>query len=206
MTDKRRAHWNRVYDSKSAQDVSWYQDRPEKSLELVQYSGVVAGDALIDAGGGASTLVDHLLERGYRDVTVLDVSASALQQVRKRLAAHAAEVDWQVADVTRFEPDRKYRLWHDRAVLHFLIDKPDRTRYVEVLKKALAPGGHAILATFGPDGPEKCSGLPVRRYDADMMAALLGPEFELLRSDLDLHTTPGGASQQFLYTVWRRSG
>jgi trans-aconitate methyltransferase len=186
--------------------VSWYQDRPEKSLELIEFSGVAAGDALIDAGGGASTLVDHLLERGYRDVTVLDVSASALRQARKRLASGAAEVDWRVADVTRFEPDRAYRLWHDRAVLHFLIDKPDRDRYVEVLRKAIAPGGYAILATFGPDGPEKCSGLPVRRYDTNMMAELLGHEFELLRSELDLHTTPAGAAQQFLYTVWQRSG
>jgi trans-aconitate methyltransferase len=202
----RRAHWDSVYGRKTASDVSWYQERPQKSLEFIQETGVEPSDALIDAGGGASTLVDYLLAHGYRDLTVLDISANALQQAKNRLASRAAEVDWRVADVTRFDPDCEYRLWHDRAVLHFLVEESDRARYVAVLKKALAPGGYAILATFGPDGPQKCSGLPVRRYDTSKMCELLGPEFELLRSELDLHKTPGGAAQQFLYTVWQRSG
>ena len=205
MTEQRRAHWDSVYDTKSAHEVSWYQERPEKSLTLIEGTGIGLADAVIDAGGGASTLVDTLLDRGYRDLTVLDVSASALRQSKERLAARAEGVHWAVADVTRFQPGRKYRLWHDRAVLHFLIEAPDRARYVEVLKSALEPGAYAILATFGPNGPQKCSGLPVRRYNVDMMAQLLGPGFELQHTELDEHRTPGGSAQQFLYSTWKKA-
>lgn len=206
MTKQRRAHWNSVYDTKSAHEVSWYQERPEKSLDLIEGAGIGPADAVIDVGGGASTLVDSLLDRGYRDLTVLDVSASALRQSQERLGTRAAGVTWTVTDVTGFEPRRQYRAWHDRAVLHFLTETPDRARYVEVLKSALEPGAYAILATFGPDGPEKCSGLPVRRYTVDMMAELLGPGFALQHSELEEHTTPGGSAQQFLFSTWKKCG
>ena len=206
MTKQRRAHWNSVYDTKSAHEVSWYQERPEKSLDLIEGAGIGPADAVIDVGGGASTLVDTLLDRGYRDLTVLDVSASALRQSQERLGTRATGVTWTVTDVTRFKPGRQYRAWHDRAVLHFLTEAPDRARYVEVLKSALELGAYAILATFGPDGPEKCSGLPVRRYTVDMMAELLGPGFALQHSELEEHTTPGGSAQQFLFSTWKKCG
>ena len=179
MTEERRSHWDSVYKDKAFTAVSWYQEEPQKSLELIARTGIAAGDAIIDAGGGASTLVDHLLASGYRDLTVLDISDNALEQTRARLAGRASRVDWLVSDVTRFEPQRKYALWHDRAVLHFLVDADDRKRYMDVVRSAISPGGYLVLATFGPDGPQKCSGLVTRRYTVDMTAELLGPGFEL---------------------------
>ncbi len=203
-TSGHRDHWDSVHSDKFFTDVSWYQETPDKSLELIAATGIGCGDAIIDAGGGASTLVDHLLERGYSDLTVLDISANALQQARDRLAARASRVNWLVDDVTRFSPERRYALWHDRAVLHFLVDAEDRERYAYIVHNAILPGGHLVLATFGPDGPEKCSGLATRRYTVEMTAELLGPEFELRGSDLEYHETPGGVKQQFLYSSWRK--
>lgn len=205
VTESRRRHWDTVYSDKSFADVSWYQERPGVSLEFIERSGIDTDDAIVDVGGGASTLVDYLLGLGYSDLTVLDVSASAFRQARERLGTRADEVAWLTGDVTRFEPERQYRLWHDRAVLHFLTDADDRERYTAALRTALASGGYVILATFGPDGPEKCSGLPVRRYTEEMMAELLGIGFELLHHELDVHETPAGNPQQFLYSIWRRT-
>ncbi len=199
-------HWERVYGNKQSTEVSWYQPRPERSLQLIQDTGVRADTPIIDAGGGASTLVDHLLDEGYRDITILDIAASAFEHSRERLGARADVVEWIVADVTRFDAQRSYGLWHDRAVLHFLTDAADRERYVQVLDRALAPGAQLILSTFGPQGPLKCSGLDVRRYDIDMLKELVGEMFELRRDELEMHTTPGGSTQQFLYTSWKRRG
>jgi SAM-dependent methyltransferase len=204
VTVARREHWEDVYAAKPSTQVSWYQHTPAASLRLIDAAGVRRDGALIDIGGGASTLVDHLLERGYRDLTVLDISAHALDQARARLGKRASRVAWLVADITSFEPPRTYDLWHDRAVLHFLTSADDRRLYVDVLQRALAPGGHVVLATFGPEGPEKCSGLPVRRYSVDSMAELLGPGFELEADELDMHETPSGAQQQFLFSLWFR--
>lgn len=200
----RREHWETVYGSKSFTDVSWFQPRPERSLQLVEKTAVGRDDAIIDIGGGASTLVDHLLDDGFTDITVLDVSGKALEQARERLGEHAADVEWVVSDVTDFWPTRTWQLWHDRAALHFLIDERDRERYVEVLKSALEPGGHIVLAMFGPDGPLKCSGLEIRRYSIDMVEELLGPEFVLQCQELENHITPMGSNQQFLYSCWTR--
>jgi trans-aconitate methyltransferase len=186
--------------------VSWYQEVPDKSLALINATGASTEDAIIDIGGGASTLVDHLLEAGFADVTVLDLAATAFDQARKRLGKQAGMVNWVVSDVTQFKPERQYRLWHDRAVLHFLTAASDRARYVEVLKDALVPGGHAIIATFGPDGPLKCSGLEIRRYSVSRLEDLLGPEFELQFHELENHQTPMGSTQQFLYSCWTRRG
>ncbi len=206
MTAGRRAHWEDVYGNKASTEVSWYQAVPDKSLGLVRGTSISTEDAIIDIGGGASTLVDHLLDAGYTDVTVLDLAAGAFDQAQDRLGARAARVNWVHMDVTEFEPERTYRLWHDRAVLHFLTEPADRTRYVEVLRKALAPGGYAVIATFGPDGPLRCSGLEIRRYNVRLLEELLGPGFELQSHELVDHETPLGAAQQFLYSCWIRRG
>jgi len=206
MTQPRKRHWEDVYESKAAMEVSWYQANPERSLALVQKTGISREAPIIDVGGGASTLVDHLLDAGYTDLTVLDLAAAALKQAQARLAARAHGVDWLVADVMRFEPRRRYRLWHDRAVLHFLTEAADRERYIQVLRRALEPGGHVIIAVFGPDGPMRCSGLDIRRYNVDLLKELLGPEFTLQSQELENHQTPTGAVQQFLYSWWTWRG
>ncbi|MDJ0750078.1 MAG: class I SAM-dependent methyltransferase [Woeseiaceae bacterium] len=201
----RQRHWQRVYGSKQITEVSWYQPRPENSLKLIRDTGVPADTPIIDVGSGASTLVDHLLDEGYSDVTVLDIAASAFEHVRRRLGPRADRVEWVVSDVTRFDVHRSYGLWHDRAVFHFLTDAADRDRYVQVLDSALSHGAHLVLSTFGPQGPSKCSGLDVRRYDINMLAHLLGDLFELDHCELETHTTPAGSTQQFLYSSWIRS-
>jgi RimJ/RimL family protein N-acetyltransferase len=204
MSTERQTHWQGVYSSRSYTDVSWYQADPARSLQFINDSGVPKDRAIIDVGGGASTLVDHLLDQGYTRVTVLDIAADALRQAQERLGDRANDVDWRVADVTTFRTRRRFSLWHDRAVLHFLVDAGERDSYLETLRQALVPGGQAILAGFGPEGPQKCSGLPVRRYSVEKFRALLGEEFQLLEHAIDEHRTPGGAIQQFLFTRWQR--
>jgi len=183
--------------------VSWYQGAPERSLQIIAATGVKSDAAIIDVGGGASTLVDNLLGTGYSDITVLDVASAALAHSRARLGDAASTVTWIEQDVLHFESERHYKLWHDRAVFHFLTEKSQQQQYVDVLSNAVEPGGHAILATFGPDGPERCSGLPVQRYSIDQMAGLLEPVFELRACDLEEHNTPNGSIQQFLYAWWQ---
>lgn len=205
MNTERQTHWQGVYASRSHTDVSWYQAEPARSLNLIEASGVAKHRAIIDVGGGASTLVDHLLHRGYSQLTVLDIAGDALRQAQDRLGERAGRVEWLEADVLAFRAPRRFALWHDRAVLHFLVDADERRRYVETLKSALAPGGHAVLAGFGPDGPQKCSGLPVRRYSVERFRELLGKEFDLQAEAIEEHVTPGGAVQQFLFTLWQRA-
>ena len=200
----RKTHWESVYGARPFTDVSWYQARPETSLAFIEASGVAVDAPVVDVGGGASTLVDCLLERGFTDLTVVDIAAAALDQARMRLGARADDIDWQVADVLEFRPPRRFALWHDRAVLHFLTAAADRDRYRQSLRHTLAPGGHLVLATFGTQGPQKCSGLPVRRYDVGMLGELLGPEFGICEDATEIHRTPGGGEQQFLYTRWIR--
>jgi SAM-dependent methyltransferase len=198
-------HWDGVYRSRSPTGVSWYEASPARSLELIHATGVQAGDGLIDVGGGMSFLVDELLREGFTDVSVLDISGQALQRLRERLGAQAASVRFLEQDVTAFEPERRYSLWHDRAVFHFLVEPTGRLRYVEALRRAVLPGGHVIIATFGPDGPQQCSNLPVARYDAAALAERLGSEFKLMDSSLTAHRTPRGSEQQFLYCRFRRA-
>jgi len=200
-----QAHWDNVYGTKSATEVSWYEARPVHSLELVRATGVRQSDALIDVGAGASLLVNEWLEAGYGDITVLDLSAEALGRLRERLGDRGARVTFVREDVTAFNPTRRYALWHDRAVFHFLVDAEDRARYVEALHRAVQPRGHVILATFGPEGPQRCSGLPVARYDSAALARELGSEFQLADSLLTVHRTPWGAEQQFLYCRFNRT-
>lgn len=201
-----RTHWDDVYNKKVFSEVSWYQQVPKISLRQIIATGVTPTDPIIDVGGGASTLVDHLLDRGFKDVTVVDISSAALDQARSRLGAKARDVNWVVADATSMVAERGFVVWHDRAVLHFLTDAADRAKYLASLRRALVPNGHLVLSTFGPDGPPKCSGLEVRRYTVEMIEDLLGPEFELTDQVLENHRTPRGAEQQFLHSSWKRKG
>lgn len=198
------AHWDKVFSARAETEVSWFQDRPSPSLELLDKVGAQPDSAVIDIGGGASRLVDALLARGFTDVSVLDLSAEAIAAARTRLGETGRRRHWIVADMTTWTPDRAYDVWHDRAALHFLTEPDDQSAYVARLRAALKPGGCAILATFAPDGPEKCSGLPVQRHDSASLAALLGPEFTLVDSRRHEHTTPGGAIQRFQFSVFRR--
>lgn len=205
--DTRQAHWQNVYDNKGEGEVSWFQDRPEPSLELIEAAAAGGADAaIVDIGGGAARLVDALVERGFRDVTVLDLSPAALAAARARLGEAANRVSWIAADVTRWQPERRYDVWHDRAAFHFLTDADDRRRYVDCLKRALDPGGAVIIGTFAPDGPEKCSGLPVMRHDAGSLREALGPGFDLVDSRPHLHLTPWGSEQRFQFSTFRRAG
>ncbi len=205
MTGNKKSHWEEVHGNKKLDEVSWWQPEPTRSLRLIEASGVTHGDPIIDVGAGASTLVDHLLAAGYRDLTVMDLSGSALGMVRERMEERARHIKFVEADLTTWSPQEDYALWHDRAAFHFLTDPNDREAYLATLTGALRPGGQAIIATFGPDGPERCSGLDVERYSAASLWAELGDTWELLESVDDLHRTPGGAEQAFVYCRFRRT-
>ena len=200
----RQDHWNGVYTTKAEDGVSWFQSSPDASLELIGRFGGLAQPSLIDIGGGASRLVDALVGAGCRDLAVLDLSSIALDAARKRLGAAASHVEWIVADVTQWRPHRTYDVWHDRAAFHFLTQAADRAAYVAALHEAVSPGGHAVIATFAPDGPERCSGLPVVRYDPQELARVIGPSFELVSERWQMHTTPAGGSQSFQFSALHR--
>lgn len=197
-----KQHWEDVYRQKAEDTVSWFQSAPEMSLAFIHESGLGKHEAFIDVGGGASRLVDHLLAEGYTDVSVLDIAEAALQKARDRLGTAAGKAHWLATDVTQWRPTKSYRLWHDRAVFHFLTDPAERAAYRRVLKSALAPGGTAVIASFAPDGPERCSGLPVQRYSPESLAAELGPAFRLRDSRAEDHLTPAGKLQHFQYSLF----
>jgi SAM-dependent methyltransferase len=201
----RQAHWENVYTTKREDEVSWFQENPALSLELIGAAGATRESHLIDIGGGESRLVDVLLQRGFRLLTVLDLSETALAAARARIGDEARNVEWIVADVTKWTPSRQYDIWHDRAAFHFLTDPDDRAAYISRLKSALRPGGQAIIGTFALDGPEKCSGLPVQRYDGASLQATLGSEFTILEDRRETHTTPWGSTQSFQFTRFQRS-
>jgi SAM-dependent methyltransferase len=200
----RQDHWEKVYTAKGENEVSWFQETPAPSLELLALVGAGRSSAVIDIGGGASRLVDCLVSQGYEDVTVLDLSPAALASARSRMGGKASQVTWIAADVTIWEPSRTYDVWHDRAAFHFLTERKDQAAYVDRLRRALRPGGHAIIGTFAPDGPERCSGLVVSRYDANSLAATLGRGFELIDARRHEHVTPWGAAQKFQFSTFRR--
>ena len=202
----RQHHWEKVYTTKGEAEVSWFQETPAPSLELIELVGATQNSAVIDIGGGASRLVDSLVSRGYEDVTVLDVSAAALASARSRIGDKANRVTWITADVTIWQPSRSYDVWHDRAAFHFLTEPNDQAAYIARLRRALRVGGHAIIVTFAPDGPERCSGLMVSRYDANTLAAKLGQGFELIDTRRHDHTTPWGSVQKFQFSTFRRAG
>ncbi len=199
-----KKHWEKVYGSKAATNVSWYAPHLERSLELIERSAPDRRARIIDVGGGASTLVDDLLERGFEAVTVLDVSERALAVARGRMGDRAEEVHWMCRDITRVDlPEGTFDLWHDRAVFHFLTDPAARQRYVDNVRRAVKPGGHVIVATFGPGGPERCSGLEVVRYDAEGIHDVFGAPFQAVGSAEETHTTPWGKEQAFVYCMCR---
>jgi SAM-dependent methyltransferase len=200
----RLTHWQNVYATKSEKEVSWFQEDPAPSLDLIAATGISGEAAIIDVGGGASRLVDSLLDQGFRRLTILDLSANALAEAKKRLGRRAEGIEWITADVTSWEPSATYDLWHDRAAFHFLTEPADRDAYVVRLAKALRPGGHAIIATFAPDGPERCSGLPIVRYGPDDLAQTLGRGFHLVESRRHDHVTPGGNTQRFQFSRFLR--
>lgn len=203
MSD-RTTHWQNVYATKGEAEVSWFQNSPAMSLEMIRAANPDHDAAIIDIGGGASRLVDALLQDGYRDLAMLDLSANALDVVKRRIGTAASTVDWIVADVTTWQPAKTYEVWHDRAAFHFLTDPRDRAAYVERLRSAIAAGGHVIIATFAPDGPEKCSGLPVQRHDSASLSGELGPEFELIEARSQTHQTPWHSTQAFQFSRFRR--
>ncbi|HLA63237.1 MAG TPA: class I SAM-dependent methyltransferase, partial [Rhodothermales bacterium] len=198
------AHWSEVYRTKAPDAVSWYQAHPAPSLALIKAAGRGPSARVLDVGGGASSLVDVLLDTGYRHVGVLDVAPEALAVSQARLGARADAVEWFAADVLSFESPHPWDLWHDRAVFHFLTDPNEQARYRDVLLASLAENGQAVIATFGPEGPERCSGLPVQRYDAERLAVTLGPALRLVEHGISVHTTPSGSTQQFLFARFAR--
>ena len=203
----RREHWEQVYRSRPPDRLGWYKPRLQTSLDWIIELSLDANAPIIDVGGGASTLVDDLLDRGYSAITVLDLAAPALDLIKARLGEKGATVNWLCGDVTEIDlPDNAFELWHDRAVFHFLTDAADRARYRSNLCTALRPGGHVIIGTFAPEAPPRCSGLPVQRYDLDLLRETLGDEFELQRHHREMHVTPGGVEQLYLYCEFRLPG
>ncbi len=203
-TESRKTHWEKVYSAKGEAEVSWFQQKPEISVELVLANGGSPASGVIDIGGGASRLVDELVARRFTDLTVLDLSEAALATAKARLGMAADRINWVVADITEWRPSRTYDIWHDRAAFHFLTEPSARAAYLANLTEALKPGGTAIIATFALDGPEKCSGLPIVRYDPESLAAALGGGFRLIDSRKHHHVTPWGSDQSFQFSVFTR--
>jgi len=199
-----KTHWEKVYTTKATDQVSWYRPHLEASLSLIERAAAGQSASLIDVGGGESTLVDDLLARGYQNVTVLDISQTAIDVTKNRLKELAERVNWIIADVTKADlAPNAYDVWHDRAVFHFLTSVDKRAAYVSAVKHAVKQGGHVIIGTFGPEGPTKCSGLDVMRYDAESLHDQFGARFRLVESLKELHHTPFGTTQQFLYCYCR---
>ncbi len=197
-------HWDKVYTEKAPDAVSWYAPHLDKSLELIARTAGSLDAAIIDVGGGESTLIDDLLARGYRDLSMLDISQAAIDACKARLGQNAAHIEWLVADITTVDlPAQRYDVWHDRAVFHFLTEPAQREAYVRQVMRAMKPGGNVIVATFGPEGPVSCSGLETVRYDSEGLHGEFGERFRLVESAIELHETPFGTTQQFLYCYCR---
>lgn len=193
-------HWEQIYATRSTAELGWYKAHLKTSLDWIKALNLDLDAPIIDIGGGASTLIDDLLEAGYRNITVLDISDGALSALKTRLGRKAEQVTWLVGDVTSVDlPAHRYALWHDRAVFHFLTTAEQQDKYRNQLLKALRPGGHMIMGTFAPEAPPKCSGLPVQRYNPEQLATVLGEDLELKRHCKELHITPGGVEQMYLY-------
>jgi 2-polyprenyl-3-methyl-5-hydroxy-6-metoxy-1,4-benzoquinol methylase len=200
-----KSHWENIYQTKDATQVSWFQQHPELSFQFIEQTRVDKSGQIIDVGGGASTLVDDLLARGYENITVLDISAAALQVAQQRLGRLASKVTWLEANITQVElPHSFYDVWHDRAVFHFLTRAEDRAQYVKSVQHSVKTGGHVIVATFGLEGPLRCSGLEVVRYSPDSLHDEFGNDFELVDTTNELHQTPFGKEQEFIYCYCRK--
>lgn len=199
-----RVHWDNVYRTRPANTVSWFQPLPRTSLDAIARHGGAPGQSLIDIGGGASSLVAELAKAGWRDLAALDIADTALAVARAAMGGAAELVEWITADITRWQPARRYDIWHDRAVFHFLTGEAERAGYRAALARGLKPGGLLLIATFALDGPEKCSGLPVRRYGPAALATAMGVDFTLVESWHETHATPDGGSQNFTWCAFRR--
>ena len=200
-----KEHWESIYQTKKPDEVSWYQDKPETSLKLIAETGLDKDAGIIDIGAGDSKLVDNLLEIGYRNITVLDVSSVALEKAKIRLGNRSDAVKWIVSDLRKFQTSDRYDLWHDRAVLHFLTIEDDIKKYAEAVRKFLKPNGYLIISTFSENGPKRCSGLDINQYSKDSMKKLFG-DFEHIKSFEEEHLTPWEASQIFIYSIFKRKG
>ena len=201
-----KAHWEHIYTSNGVREVSWFQEHAAQSIELIENTGVSLGAKIIDVGGGASTLVDDLLDQSYSAITVLDISGTALRRSQDRLGQRASLVTWLELDITRAElAPNFYDVWHDRAVFHFLTSETDRAQYLRAVRQCVKTGGHIIVASFGLSGPEKCSGLNVVRYSAESMHREFGNDFELVNTTTEVHHTPFGKDQQFIYCYCRKT-
>jgi len=199
-----RSHWQTVYLTKGEQQVSWSQADPQPSLRLIESVATSREASIVDVGGGASRLVDALLQSGFHALTVLDLSAAALASARERIGAAGDAVCWVAGDATVWQPQQAFDIWHDRAAFHFLVAEMDRTAYLDRLHRGVRAGGNAVIGTFALDGPEKCSGLPVQRYDSATLSQTIGPAFELIAELPHQHVTPWGATQSFQFSVLRR--
>ncbi|EKD42535.1 MAG: putative methylase protein [uncultured bacterium] len=199
----KKSHWEDVYQNKKIDEVSWYQVRPEFSLRMIEAAKLSLQDPIIDVGGGASRLVDHLIELGFKNISVLDISEKALEHARQRLGDAGKNIEWIKADIVGFKPEKKYAFWHDRAVFHFLTDLKDREQYLETMQGALSSPGYVMIAAFAQDGPEKCSGLPVQRYSHETLIQTLGPDYHLILKDREIHETPAKKQQSFIYGLFR---
>lgn len=200
-----KTHWEHIYETKATTQVSWYQEHAQFSLQYIRKTGIRKSDHIIDVGGGASTLVDDLIVDGFQNITFLDVSGTALQVARQRLGPRAAIVNWIEADITEANlPHDAYDVWHDRAVFHFLTQTADRQHYVDTVRHSVRKGGHVIVATFAPDGPERCSGLEVVRYSPERLHSEFGDGFEVVDSTRETHHTPFGTDQKFIYCYCRK--
>lgn len=202
----KKDHWEDVYQRKKVDEVSWYQPRPECSLRLIASAKRDLKARIIDVGGGASRLVDCLLDQGYLNLSVLDISGNALAKTRERLGPRSHSVKWIESDIAAFHPEEKFDFWHDRAVFHFLTDPNEREKYLANMGGALNANAHVLIASFGLEGPEKCSGLPVQRYGPELLQQTLGSNYKLLSSEQEIHITPSRNQQQFIYCLFKRSG
>jgi ubiquinone/menaquinone biosynthesis C-methylase UbiE len=201
----KKAHWEKVYSTKQLNEVSWYQPNPEVSLRFIQELGIPHEASVIDIGGGDSLLADHLLEAGFTDITVLDISEAAIERAKKRLGPKADEVKWIVSDITEFKPQRVYDFWHDRATFHFLTTETDVQTYLRISQSAISPGGKLLIGTFAENGPEKCSGLPVKQYSEESMSATIRRWFEKIKCIHTDHLTPFNTIQHFLFCSFKKS-
>lgn len=199
-----KEHWESVYRDRGEERVSWFQENPEPSLSFIKKYPDAASRGIIDIGAGASRLADALAGAGYTDITLLDISSRALEKTAKRIGGKAGGIDFIASDITAWHPKRKWGIWHDRAVFHFLTSGDDQRAYVKALREGTAPGSVIVMGTFSLEGPERCSGLPVQRYSAESLNARLGSEFELVESLPHCHVTPGGAEQNFMFAVFQR--
>lgn len=199
-----KSYWDNIYRKKSEKEVSWFQETPTMSLNLIADLGLAPSDSIIDIGGGDSRLVDHLLAKGFKNISLLDISSTALDKARARLIENLDFVKFVVSDITKFDPQEKYKLWHDRATFHFLTSAEDISTYLEVANRAIAPGGYLIVSTFSKTGPEKCSGLPIVRYSDVDLKSLFEKSFANIKCFEDTHRTPWDTDQNFVYCGFKK--